>query len=73
MEKAEIIRLAEEYIKLEENESIKSFEINYINEMQVGNFTLYSIKDGNKRLIRGFSNEKESFRAVVEVFKGGVL
>lgn len=55
-------------LKLEENESIKSFEINYINEMQVGNFTLYSIKDGNKRLIRGFSNEKESFRAVVEVF-----
>ena len=55
-------------IRLEKGECIKSFEINYVNEMQVGAFTLYSKKDGNKRLIRGFSNEKESFRAVVELF-----
>ena len=55
-------------IKLEKGESIKSFEINYVNEMQVGAFTLYSKKEGNKRLIRGFSNEKESFRAEIELF-----
>ena len=55
-------------LKLERGEVIKSFEINYVNEMQVGAFTLYTKKDGNKRLIRGFSNEKESFRAVVELF-----
>jgi hypothetical protein len=55
-------------LKLEKGEVIKSFEINYVNEMQVGAFTLYTKKDGNKRLIRGFSGEKESFRAVVELF-----
>ena len=55
-------------IKLEKGESIKSFEINYINEMQVGKFTLYVKKEDNKRLIRGFFNEKESFRAEIELF-----
>jgi acyl-ACP thioesterase len=55
-------------LKLEKGEIIKVFEINYVNEMQVGNFALYVKKDGNKRLIRGFSNEKEAFRAVVELF-----
>ena len=55
-------------LKLEKGECIKAFEINYINEMQVGAFTLYMKKDGNKRLIRGFSNEKESFRAEIELF-----
>lgn len=54
-------------IKLEKQE-IKSFEINYINEMQVGEFTLYTKKEGNKRLIKGFSKEKESFRAEIELF-----
>ena len=55
-------------LKLEKEECIKSFEINYINEMQVGEFTLYVKKEGNKRLIKGFSNGKESFRAVLETF-----
>ena len=46
-------------------ETIKSFEINYIRELSVGNYTLYHKKDGNKRLIKGFSGENESFRAEI--------
>ncbi|MBE5742063.1 MAG: hypothetical protein E7360_01940 [Clostridiales bacterium] len=55
-------------VPLLDGEKIKSFEINYINEMQVGNYQLYFKKEGNKRLIKGFFGEKESFRAEIETF-----
>ncbi len=55
-----------------EDRKIKSFEINYIKEMQMGNFKIVHkfIQPENentpdKRLIKGFSNGEEAFRAVV--------
>lgn len=55
-------------LKLENDEAIKSFEINYLNEMSVGNFTVRYEKDADKRLIKGLIGDKESFRAVIELF-----
>ena len=55
-------------LKFKENQKIKSFEINYINEMHVGNFELYFVENANKRLIKGFSQGKEAFRAEIELF-----
>lgn len=60
-------RYAEFILDALEGEKIRSIEINYLNEMIKGEYTLYVIKEDNKRLIKGFSNQKESFRAVVEV------
>jgi acyl-ACP thioesterase len=51
-----------------ENGKIKAFEINYISEMQVGEYEIYHAKDGNNRLIKGLSNGKECFRAKIELF-----
>lgn len=56
-------------IKLTPNQIVKSFEINYLNEMQEGNFEIYFINDGNNRLIKGFFNGNESFRAKIELCK----
>ena len=55
-------------LSLSKEQKIKAFEINYINEMQVGNFEIYYVKDGNNQLIKGYSNGKESFRAKIEIF-----
>ena len=47
------------------NEKVTSFEINYLNELSLGEYSVVHVKDGDNRLIKGFSGEKESFRAVV--------
>ncbi len=47
------------------NEKVTSFEINYLNELSLGEYSVVYVKDGDNRLIKGFSGEKESFRAVV--------
>ena len=56
-------------ISLEKGESVSALEINYSNEMVVGDFTIYHKKDGDNRLIKGFSGDKEFFRAVVTTKK----
>ena len=52
-------------LALEKGVIITSFEINYLNEIPLGNYSIYHKKDGDNRLIKGFSREKESFRAIV--------
>ena len=47
--------------------SIKGLEINYLSELQIGKYSIYHVKDGDNRLIKGFSDQKESFRAVIEL------
>ena len=47
--------------------SVKGLEINYLNELQIGKYSIYHVKDGDNRLIKGFSDQKESFRAVIEL------
>ena len=64
----EYCRFIIDALKLAKDEKIKFIELNYINEMQVGEYELYFKKEGNNRLIRGFSQGKESFRAVVGLF-----
>lgn len=54
-------------IPLEKGEFVRSVEINYINEMQVGKYSLYFKKDGDNRLIKGFSGDKECFRATLTI------
>lgn len=50
---------------LDKNEQVKTVEINYLNELIVGDYDLYFKKDGDNRLIKGFSCDKESFRAQI--------
>lgn len=52
-------------LSLAYGEKIKAFEINYLNEIPLGEYAIYYITNGKNRLIKGFSNEKESFRAVL--------
>ena len=56
-------------LSLEKGESVCSVEINYLNEMQIGKYSLYFKKDGDNRLIKGFSGDKECFRATLTVKK----
>ena len=53
-------------LSLEKGVCINSFEINYLSEIPLGNYYIYYKKDGDNRLIKGFSNGKESFRAVLK-------
>ena len=53
-------------LSLEKGVSVMGLEINYLNELQIGKYSIYHVKDGDNRLIKGFSNQKESFRAVLK-------